>query len=254
MQFTNTTAIKLAWGFFKGNYALNFAVLAILIVISLLGAIPIVGMLFVFAYSILSLSVQIYFGKSVERIERVEQIEEVAAQTRVGELLTKYLQVAAGAFLSLFLLSLVFMAIFASIVGMSGYMDMQAMQSGVMMQQEMMATMSSGSGIAGIIVLLVGMFLFYFFPGMMGEVIRAESFNDGFKRVFLLFSPAFWKKCFNKEYFKLVFIWSLILIAVMLVIFALSVSIILLPLVLVVAYLVSLYNAAVYLFAAKLAR
>ncbi len=250
----NNTAIKLAWGFFKGNYALNFAALAILIVISLLGAIPIIGILFVLAYSVLSLSIQIYFGKSVDRIEKIEEIQEIAAQTKVGEFLTKYLHVAAGAFLSLFLLSLVFMAIFASIVGMSGYMDMQAMQNGVVVRQEMMATMSSGSGLAGLAILLVGMFLFYFFPGMMGEVIRAESFNDGFKRVFLLFSPSFWKKCFNKEYFMLVFIWSLILIVVMLVIFALSVSIILLPLVLVVAYLVSLYNAAVYLFAAKLAR
>jgi len=52
----------------------------------------------------------------------------------------------------------------------------------------------------------------------------------------------------------LVLIWSLILMGVGIVMIALSATIVLLPVVLVIAYLLSLYNAAIYVFAADLAK
>ncbi|BCD60191.1 MULTISPECIES: hypothetical protein [unclassified Nitratiruptor] len=253
MQKNNITAIKAAWNFFKGNYALNFGVLAILIVISLLGAIPIVGMLFVLAYSILSLSVQIYFGKALLQVKSEEEMAQVAQDSKIGDLLIQHLHVAAGAFLALFLLSLLFMALMMMVMGMNMHMDMQTMQNGIAVEQEMAAGFMA-NGILGLVILVIGAFLFYFFPSVMGEVIRSETFNDGFKKVFLLFNPGYWKRCFNKEYFILILIWSLILLGVFMLLIPMSMSIILLPLVLVIAYLLSLYNAGVYVFASEYAK
>ena len=251
MEKSNKTAIALAWNFFKGNYALNFAVIAILILLNLLGMIPIVGMLFILAYSILSLSVQIYFGRGVDKVQRPEDMAEFAARSKIGEVLSSYLHVATGAFLALFAISLVFMALFGMAVEMSG--GMEAMHNGVAVQAQMEAVLIK-SGIVGAIFLLIAAFLFYFFPAVMGKVIRSDTFIDGFKNIFLLFSPALWKACFNKEYFILVLIWSLILMGIGIVMILFSATIILLPVVLVIAYLLSLYNAAIYVFAADLAK
>ena len=252
----NATAMKLAWEFFKGNYALNFAAIAILIVLNLLGIVPVIGMLFIFAYSILSLSIQIYFARSVEQVQSVEEIGQVASETKIGELLSRYLQVAAGAFLGLFLIALVFMFIFGIMVSVSGGADamMQAMgERGAAMEMHMAYSMISFS-VSGLILLLIIGVLFYFFPAVMGKVMREDDFVGAFKNVFLLFSPTLWKSTFNKEYFTLVLVWSLVMVGVVIVAFVLAASIILLPLLLVFAYIVSLYNAAIYIFAADLAR
>ena len=252
LQRSNKEALKLAWGFFKGNYALNFAAIAILIVLNLLGMIPVIGILFVFAYSLLSLSVQVYFAKAIERIESEDEIEDIAANTKIAQLFGEYVHVAAGAFLALFLLSFVFVLLLALVI-MQGSFDVESLQNGVEAKIAMQ-TMVSASGIEALILLLIFAFLFYFFPAMMGRVLRSEDFVSAFKNVFLLFNPSFWKRCFNKSYFVLIFLWSLIIIGIAIVLIAMSATIILLPLVLVAAYIVSLYNSAIYIFADDLAK
>ncbi len=248
---SNRSAMALAWNFFKGNYALNFAAIAILIVLTLLGAIPIIGMLFIFAYSIVSLSIQIYFGRAVLSVKKEDEIAQIAADTKISNLLSDYIHVAAGGFLALFSLSLLFMMLFGLSVGMSG--GVAAMENGAEAQMQMMAMLQGGGVISLLLILIAGFFL-YFFPAVMGRVIKSDTFVDGFKNVFLLFGPSLWKNCFHKEYFTLVFIWSLILIGVGFVLVLLSATVILLPVVLVIAYLLSLYNAAVYVFADDLAQ
>ena len=248
---TNKSALDAAWRFFKGNYALNFGVIAILIVCNLLGMLPIIGLLFIFAYQILSLAVQVYFGRVVMEASSLEDVETQAAQSRIGDLLTAYLQTAAGAFLALFLIALIFLVLMGLIISAS--VDFEQLENGAMMQAQMMG-MLSASGFMGLLIIFVGMFLFYFFPAVLGEVIKTDDFNAAFKKVFLLFSPSFWKRCFNKEYLTLVFIWSLIVFGIGIVLMLLASSIILLPFVLVGLYLLSLYNAAIYVFAAELAK
>ena len=253
LQPSNKTAMVLAWNFFKGNYALNFAAVAILLVLSLLGIIPIVGLLFVFAYSIVSISIQVYFARAVNSVQSEEEIADVAARTKIGELLVTYLHVAAGAFLALFTISLVFMLLFGATVSMN--MDIETLQNGVAItQSEMVGMVFGASGVVGLLLLLIAAVLFYFFPSAMGEAMLSDTFTDAFKKVFLIFFPSHWKRCLNKEYFILVLVWSLILMAVWFVLLLLSASIILLPVVLLAAYIVSLYNAAIYVFALRLAK
>ena len=53
----NKEAFNLAVDFFKGNIALSLAAIGILIAVALMQMVPIVGIVFGFAYPILSLAV-----------------------------------------------------------------------------------------------------------------------------------------------------------------------------------------------------
>jgi hypothetical protein len=249
MQRTNKSAMALAWNFFKGNYALNFAVVAILIVLNILGMLPIIGMLFIFGYSILELSVQIFFGRRVTEVQSEEDMQHVAAQTKIGEFLSTYLAQAAGAFLALFLLTLLFGALFGVIFSFSG--GMQMMNGAMEAQVEQMVFMM---GVPSLLLMLIIAVMFYFFPAVMGKVIKSEDFVSAFKSIFLLFSPSLWKSTFNKDYFVLILIWSLIVTVAVVVIMLMMGTIILIPVGLILAYLLSLYNAAIYVFAEELAK
>ncbi len=250
MQKSNKTAMMLAWGFFKGNYALNFGAIGILALLYIFGMIPVIGMLFIFAYQIATLSIQIYFSRAVRSVNSVEQIEQIAAKTRIGEFFTQYLQEAAGGFLALFLISLLFVMLFGVSIASSSNFDVEQLQNGAMVQASIQSMVFTS--IPSMVLLLIVMVLFYFFPAVLGLIMRAEGFNEAFKRGFLLFSPTLWKKCFNKEYFILIFVWSLILMAAAFIVLFLSLTIVLLPLLLIFIYILSLYNAAVYTFAADI--
>ncbi len=252
MQYSNRVAFAMAWNFFKGNYALNFAVVAILIVLKLLGMLPVIGLLFIFGYSILELSIQIFFGRKAKEVVSEEDMQYVAAETKIGEYLSAYLPQASGAFLALFLLALVFIALFGVIVASSGSMKMVSEQA--LMQGQMAQVLLYVMGSPSILLFLVVAILFYFFPAMMGKVFKSEDFVAAFKSVFLLFSPTLWKSTFNKDYFVLIFIWSIIVtIAVVLIVLMMG-TVLLIPVGLILAYLLSLYNAAVYVYAEELAR
>ena len=257
MQPTNANAFALAWNFFKGNYVLNFAAIAILIVFNLFGLIPIIGILFVLAYSILALAVQIYFGKKISHANVPEDMAAIAAETKIRDLFMEHVDIAAGAFLAFLILGIVFGLLFVIVAGLGA----EAVQESLQLQHmnmdinDQMATIAmSGVGIGGAVLFLLMLFLAYFFPAVMGRVILSEDFVSGFKNAFLIFSPALWKSCFNKDYFLLILLWSIIIFVALLVIFALSATLILLPLGVVIAYILSLYNAAIYVFAAKLAQ
>ncbi len=256
MTPSNATAMRLAWHFFKGNYALNFSALAILVVLSLLGALPIVGLLFFGAYTILSFSAQIYFGRHVAQVGEPVQMEEVAKKTRLGEYLTTYLPQAAGGFLAFFAISMLFGILFtlAAATAPAAAATQAVPAGGAGMAEAIAGQILMAISPASLVVLLLAVGLLYIFPAVAGRIIFSDDFAQAFRAGFLLFSPSLWKKSFNRDYFLLVAGWSLVVFGFVLLSMALSATVILLPLSLVLAYILSLYNAAIYVFAERLAR
>jgi hypothetical protein len=242
----NKEALEIAAAFFKGNVTLSLSAIAILILIALLKTVPVVGIIFAFAYPILSFAVQIYVAREVPGLQRPEEMEKVARRTGLGDLFTRHLEIAAGGFLGFFLILMSLSMIFLWMMSFS--VDIQTLSADNM---EALAASVTASGATGtfFLFLLIGMWLGYLMPGIMGEVILADGFGEAFRRSFLLFSPAFWKRTFSREYFQLVLIWSLIVFAAAMIISWIAVSILLLPVALVGVYFLSLYNAVVYVFA-----
>jgi len=243
---SNMEALNLAGAFFKGNVSLNLAAIGILIAIALMKFIPIVGIIFAFAYPILSFAVQIYVARLVPQAQSAEDVSHAAEETKLGDFFTRHLDIAAGGFLGFFLILMIFSILFFA--ALSGSVDIRAMESGN--AEAMMASISTAGAMGTMsLFMLIAMFLGYFFPGVMGEVMLSEDFTSAFKKSFSLLLPSFWKRTFTKEYFLLILVWSIIVFAAALVLSWIAVSIFLLPVALIGIYFLSLYNAVIYVFA-----
>ncbi len=249
----NLAALKLSIEFFKSNYALSFAVIGVLILLNLLSYLPIIGIVFVFAYSVLNLSIQIYFGRVVKNAQNKEDVASEATQMKISDFLTRYLAEAAGAFLGLFFIALIlFFLIFVLAMAFGGadFESINHFES--VNQQEIFFQMVGVYFVPSIVILTIVGFLFYVLPAVFGEVFMSESFNEAFNKSFLLLKPSFWKKTFNKSYFVLILIWSIAVFVFYTLSVILSMTLILLPVALVILYILALYNAAIYVFAREL--
>jgi len=249
IQPSNKEAINIAVNFFKGNVALSLAAIAILVTLALLKNVPFIGIAFAFAYSILSFAIQIFVARQIPELSGSEEMADVAARTRLGDFLTRHLDMATGGFLGIFLIMMVLATLFIGLLGMS--IDIQSMNSGNM---EAVAASIYASGATGtlLLMLFLSMWLVYIFPGVMGEVMTAPDFIQAFFKSFLLFNPKFWKRTLNKDYFLLVLVWAAIVYVAAIILSWFTVSIFLLPIALIGIYFLSLYNAAIYLFAHEL--
>jgi hypothetical protein len=242
----NKEALQIASNFIKGNITLSLGALAVLITIALLKMAPLIGVIFAFVYPILSFAIQIYVAREVPSLQRPEDMAKVAQRTRLGDLLSRHLDIAAGGFLGFFLILMLFGVLFTVVMGFS--IDIQTLQSGNM-EAISAAIYTSGALVSLLLFLMIGLWLSYLMPGVMGEVVMAENFADAFRKSFLLFSPSFWKRTFSKAYFVLILIWSMIVFVAALLFSWIAVSIILLPFALIGVYYLSLYNAVIYVFA-----
>jgi hypothetical protein len=102
------------------------------------------------------------------------------------------------------------------------------------------------------LILLFISIISYIAPAVMGEVLKSKDFNEAFKKVFLIFNWNFWKKSFNKEYFIFVFLWSLIMLGLLISGELLIFTVILSPIGIFVLYFLGLYNGAAFVFASEL--
>ncbi len=229
---SNSNALKATLEFFKNNYSLNLITVSILMLLIFLGMVPGTGMVFMLAYSILSIAVQIYFGRVILNVKSLEEVAQKAKETTLGDYLTQYLHVAAGAFLALFLLV--------------------AFIFGILSELNSLASNGNIAGLIGLIFLVLLAMALYTLPAAMGEVIKSDTFQDGFKNVFLILNPKFWKKTFNKEYFILISIWSLVLFFIGFLMMPFSRVLFLIPVVVILGYLTNLYSGAIYLFASEI--
>ena len=244
----NREAFSLAVDFFKGNIALSLGAIGILITVALLQMVPIVGIVFGFAYPILSLAVQVYVGRQAAAVSSESEMAETASRTTLSDLFVKHIDIATGAFLGFFILLALLSILFFLLMGSA--FDMQALQSNN--AEAFYASMDIGKAMGTFaLFMILLMWLGYLMPGVLGEVILAEDFGDAFRKSLRFFSPAYWKRTFNKEYFILVFIWSIVVFVAGMVISWLFASLLLAPIALLALYCVSLYNAAVYVFAAQ---
>lgn len=240
-QFGNSEAIDIAFGFFKGNVALSLAAAAVLVIVALLSRIPIAGVIFAFGYTILSLEIQVYVARHIPDDNNSDEIDEIAEKTRLGDFLSRYLDVAAGGFIGFFLITLLLVLLFAMVLdGFSGIGNTATM---------LQSMLSVVGGTLALLLLLLLFWFGYLLPGVTGEVLMSDGFGPAFKASLLFFSPRFWKRTLNKHYFVLVAIWSVIVFFAALILGFFFQIIWLLPIGLIGAYFLSLYNAALYRFA-----
>ncbi len=201
MEMTNKTALHKSWIFMKSNWLLSIGSTVILLFLTIFSVIPYIGVFVSIFTGLIVYSYQIYAGKKIS-FANDEEIVKIAKSTTFGNYFFQYFEIAFAQWLAtIFIFGLLALLYFVTGI-------MPAMN-------EWYAYHSIGiiTAVINISFLLFFAFLFYVYPAVVGKVIKSENFKDAFKSVFYLINPSFWKKTFNSGYFKLTFVWGLILFA-----------------------------------------
>ncbi len=249
IETSNKEAMSIAIKFFKGNIALSLTTLTILAILSLLKAIPSIGFISSFAYSILGFSIQIYLMRQVDNINRSEDIEYIANRTSLKELLTTHLDIAIGGFIGIFLTFIILGTLLVAFL--STQMNLQNMaNTNINIFIQNFSNLPNSLAISTAILIIMS-FLGYVFPAVVGEMMMSNSLKEAFIKSFLIFNPKIWRRTFTKEYFKLIMLWTLVVFVAIILISLISRMVLLLPIVFILIYALLLYNANIYLFAKR---
>ena len=241
----NRYAIDLSISFLKGNWALSLGVIAVLIFFNLLSLIPMIGILFMFGYSVLLTSFQIYVAKASLKVRDTQDMESIAQNSDIKSLFSENIEVAFGATLGLFTISFILITIFTIVFSFTPTFALMQKSPFYIFAPDPVTI------IVLLVFLLISMWFGYVYPAVAGEVYLSKNFKGAFTKNFLIFHPTIWEKSINKEYFKLIAIWSLIVFFIALLFAIMFQKIILIPVALIGWYWMSIYSAIVYMNARK---
>jgi hypothetical protein len=211
-------ARRYAWLALRGDWKSTAIILATLLVLTLLQAVPLLGMLASLAQGLIVYGLGWWI---VDLLRRTDS-ESAFAQALPAEAPTRrmggYLAPAAGYYTGVFVLSLIIFTLAGAIFALTGGSEFAAtaeqwQQNGVHTQAEAAAAAIQLGGEAGptiAFMLLATLLLSYVWPLSYGYALSQTDFGGAFKAAFAIFSPRFWRASFTGRYFKTVSIWMLI--------------------------------------------
>jgi hypothetical protein len=246
----NRKAFDYAISFIRGNITISLIAVTILMILSLMkqtgGS---AGVLFVIVYSILATSIQVYVAKSAYEADSSQDMSSRAEKSKLSSLLFEHIGIATGSSLGLLILMSALLIPFSYMFAQSAGEELmrEVMEKGI--TDDFIIFLQSWKAQKIILSLMsILAIVSYIMPAVMGKSYMSDSFSQAFGRVFLIFSPSLWKSSFNKNYFTLIVIWSIVVSIAFLLIMEMSKILYLLPIVLIASYTVSLYNGILYIF------
>ncbi|WP_457564319.1 hypothetical protein [Caminibacter sp.] len=242
MKKSNATALKFAGVFFSSNLALNFLTIGVVVLLALISLVPVIGIISGILLSFVVYSYQVYLGKNISGLNSEEEVVKFAKETKLGDFLFKYFNVAAGIWVG----SLIVFGVIGFIFFVLGLAPL--IHDYQMYKYTGNMYLSSSVIVVNLFFLLIYGFLFYVFPGVVGEAMKTETFADSLKKMFLLINPKFWVKTFNVKYFLLILGWSII-VTIGVIIGEVTLLFLIGFLIL---YYLSLYSAIIFIFSAEL--
>ncbi len=199
---------RLAWEFIGLNRNFTFIVIGVFIVLHLLGTIPVLSLIFSILAGIFGVAIQMFMGKIFYSTENIETYIEEIKESRLELLLKKHFKTASGVYLGLILLLFLMMMLFVMIAMFTGVVDSNMNEGDILIAL-------IGLSVPFMLLLLI---FSYVQPLVLSNIILANSFEEGFKAVFTLFSKDVWSSAMRKEYFTYVAKAGLVLMVMLLVI------------------------------------
>ncbi len=160
-----------------------------------------------------------------------EELLSFLENSSVAKIFKERVETSAGIFLASFIISMLLTLMIIGIgitVGISFKEDE--------LTRELLKLFVSFSAV----LILISWFI-YVYPLALGYAMEKEGFGEAFLAMFKLFSPSLWKKALSFEYFKLITLGGLILIALLLLGVIFLVSLILTPLGIGILYLTTVF-------------
>ena len=206
---------RLGWEFIILNRRLTITIISTLIVLAFLGLLPIVGFVFGLFSSVLSQSMQIYLGRLVYSSENIGEFVSDIEQVDGEVIVKRHFAVAMGSYVGWIAVAFLLLMFFGVLAGTMG-LDESILNN----EKELIAFLTTMA--SPLIVTML--FLFYLQPLVQANVMMSNSFNEAFSAVFTLFSVRLWKMAFQRNYFRYISLFGLILL-VMAFLFAMVVSV-----------------------------
>ncbi|HHH55041.1 MAG TPA: hypothetical protein ENK91_15365, partial [Bacteroidetes bacterium] len=91
--------LRLAWEFIKLNKKFTFTAMGIFVVLNLLGAIPLLSLVFAVLAAVFGISIQMHVGRTFYGTENIETYIEEIEESRIDNVLTQYSSTAFGVYL-----------------------------------------------------------------------------------------------------------------------------------------------------------
>lgn len=194
---------RLAWEFIVVNKKFTIMAMLIFIVLNLFAAIPVIALFFVIAAAVFGIMIQMHVGKVFYSAKDIDVYIQDIQASRIGEVLTKYMPSAFGVYLGWIVLILLLLFVFGFIGALTGIFNEN------MNEQDVVIALT---GLA-LPLILVAFALSYVQPLVHSNIVLANSFGEGFKAVFTLFSKDVWSSAMQKKYFGYIIKVGLVLMA-----------------------------------------
>ncbi len=221
------SALRLGIEFMDSNRLLAAMTMGTFVVLTLLQAVPLLGLVASVAMGVFSQAVQIYVGRAFYGAPDILAYVETAKTTPLKDFLTRFQAPAFGAWLGWIAVWIGMMIVFVILFSaFGGSMEMMAEATNDEAQMQQMLVASSGAMLP---ILLVFFALLYVYPIVQGRITVSDTFGEAFKAVFTLFSPDVWRRSMKKEYFSFVFFFGLAMTGIWILVMAVMMLLLLIP-------------------------
>ncbi len=212
-------SFRLGWEFIRLNQKFTLSAMAILIALNLFSMLPIGSFLILFS-GVFGMIIQIHAGRTLYGTHNIDSYINEIEETKLEEITKQYVPVALGGYLAWIVLVLLSFILLGIVGGMSGLIS-EGMDK---------ADLLNAVITLGFPFLVIALLLSYVQPLVQSNIIVANSFQEGFKAVFSLFSVEVWRSSFNKRYFNYMALFGLLLLGLMFVVSAIMAIVMMVPL------------------------
>jgi hypothetical protein len=212
-------SFRLAREFIMLNKKFTLIAMAIFIVLNIFGAVPLLGIVFAVLAGIFAISIQIHVGRTLYGTDNIETYVNQIDESYVNEVLSRHMSTALGVYMGW----LIFMVLIFFLLGL--FLSFSGAVTQNMSEEQMLMVIGQYSMPIIIIVLLMS----YVQPLVHSNIILANSFTEGLKAVFTIFSKDVWRSAMQKIYFVYIAKVGILISLVLLVTIAIVVAIAMTP-------------------------
>ena len=214
------------------NAVLVFFLLILLLLV--LHFVPLLSFVGQIAMSLLVTQLQVYYGRGFLSFSTKEELLNFIRNSSVREIFTEYIPVSSAIFLASFITTTVLMLFTVALLFFTGiFYKLKGISTveGVLLY----------GFVCFVLLSLLWLSYLYVFPLGVGYSMSRDSFGEAFVGFFRIFTPGFWKRALEFEYFKLITLGGLLFTVFVVVAFVFFVTVILSPLGVAVLYLAAVF-------------
>lgn len=195
---------RLAWEFITLNKNFTAIAMGIFIALNLFATIPLIAFIFMVFAAALGIAIQMHVGRIFYGAKDIGTYVEEIKSSRIDEILSRYMRTAFGVYVGWWVLILLLLFILGFVGAIGGVFHENMNESDVLV---------AVAGL-GLPLILVAFAFSYVQPLVNSNIVLSNSFAEGFKAVFTLFSRDVWSSALGKDYLSYVLKVGLVLMAI----------------------------------------